>query len=209
MSKIASYAPGSFCWADLATNDVAAAKHFYAEMFGWTSVDVPMPDGTYTLLQGRGRRRRGHDAGAVPACRVAGMSTLRWPAPMHGEAARLARRRGDRTDRSMPRTPAAWPSRRIRRAPSSACGRRGSTSARPMTGALGRVVWPELATPDPAGRGRVLQGVVRVGQQAGNRRRIRPVHGVAERRPEHRRDVADERAEVGRNSAALGIATSR
>jgi len=35
MSKIESYAPGSFCWADLATNDPESSKKFYAEMFGW------------------------------------------------------------------------------------------------------------------------------------------------------------------------------
>jgi len=36
MGKIESYAPGSFCWAELATSDAAAAKRFYSEMFGWT-----------------------------------------------------------------------------------------------------------------------------------------------------------------------------
>src|ERR1019366_10747997 len=40
MSKIESYVPGSFCWAELATTDAAAAKHFYGEMFGWTAVDI-------------------------------------------------------------------------------------------------------------------------------------------------------------------------
>src|ERR1035437_9129891 len=29
MAKIESYAPGSFCWADVATTDAAAAKQFY------------------------------------------------------------------------------------------------------------------------------------------------------------------------------------
>jgi len=29
MAKIESYAPGSFCWAELATTDTAAAKQFY------------------------------------------------------------------------------------------------------------------------------------------------------------------------------------
>src|SRR4029077_17136243 len=48
---IESYAPGSFCWAELATGDAAAAKRFYSEMFGWTPVDVPMPEGAYTLLK--------------------------------------------------------------------------------------------------------------------------------------------------------------
>lgn len=34
MAKIDSYAPGSFCWAELATTDVGSAKKFYTEMFG-------------------------------------------------------------------------------------------------------------------------------------------------------------------------------
>ena len=60
MAKIESYAPGSFCWAELATTDPAAAKHFYGEMFGWTAMDMPMPEGVYTLFQSDGQ-----DAAAV------------------------------------------------------------------------------------------------------------------------------------------------
>ena len=64
MSKIESYAPGSFCWAELATTDAPAAKHFYGEMFGWTAVDIPMPEGVYTLFQAGG-----NDAAAVYTAR--------------------------------------------------------------------------------------------------------------------------------------------
>jgi len=64
MAKIESYAPGSFCWAELATNDTAAAKEFYSQMFGWTPVDMPMPEGVYTLFQ-----YEGNDAAAVYAAR--------------------------------------------------------------------------------------------------------------------------------------------
>ena len=60
MAKIESYAPGSFCWAELATTDPAAAKQFYSEMFGWMPVDMPMPQGVYTLFQ-----VDGNDAAAV------------------------------------------------------------------------------------------------------------------------------------------------
>jgi uncharacterized protein len=60
MAKIESYAPGSFCWAELATTDAAAAKQFYGDMFGWTSVDYPMPAGVYTMFQ-----YDGNDTGAV------------------------------------------------------------------------------------------------------------------------------------------------
>jgi predicted enzyme related to lactoylglutathione lyase len=54
MSKIESYTPGSFCWAELSTSDPAAAKIFYGEMFGWAAVDNPMPQGVYTLFQVEG-----------------------------------------------------------------------------------------------------------------------------------------------------------
>ena len=60
MTKIESYSPGSFCWAELATSDPAAAKKFYGEMFGWGAVDNPMPQGVYTLF-----RAEGLDAAAV------------------------------------------------------------------------------------------------------------------------------------------------
>src|ERR1035437_4690656 len=67
MSGIESYAPGSFCWAELATTDLAAAKQFYGEMFGWTAVDMPMPEGVYTLFQ-----FAGNDAAGVYAARPGG-----------------------------------------------------------------------------------------------------------------------------------------
>lgn len=51
MSKIESYAPGSFCWSDLAASDVNAAKSFYGQMFGWTAVDFPTPNGVYTIFR--------------------------------------------------------------------------------------------------------------------------------------------------------------
>jgi len=35
MARIESYAPGSFCWAELATTDAAAAAGFYTRLFGW------------------------------------------------------------------------------------------------------------------------------------------------------------------------------
>ncbi|MEO8594253.1 MAG: VOC family protein [Candidatus Solibacter sp.] len=51
MAKIEGYIPGSFCWAELASKDVDAAKAFYSDMFGWTPVDMPMPQGVYTIFQ--------------------------------------------------------------------------------------------------------------------------------------------------------------
>jgi len=40
-----SYAQGTPNWVDLQTADPAAAKEFYAGLFGWTYDDQPMPEG--------------------------------------------------------------------------------------------------------------------------------------------------------------------
>ena len=43
--------PGKFVWADLVTDDVPAARNFYAQMFGWTIHNV----GSYTIAANDGR----------------------------------------------------------------------------------------------------------------------------------------------------------
>src|SRR6202045_5319448 len=40
-----SYAQGTPNWVDIQTTDQAAAKAFYAGLFGWTYDDQPMPQG--------------------------------------------------------------------------------------------------------------------------------------------------------------------
>src|SRR5260370_6571209 len=60
MAKIESYAPGSFCWAELATSDVESAKKFYSEMFAWTTVELPGTGGSYIIF-----RSEGSDAAAM------------------------------------------------------------------------------------------------------------------------------------------------
>jgi predicted enzyme related to lactoylglutathione lyase len=62
MAKIESHAPGSFCWAELATSDVAGATKFYSQMFDWTPVELPGPGSVYVIFQSEG-----NDAGAVYA----------------------------------------------------------------------------------------------------------------------------------------------
>lgn len=42
---------GDFCWNELATSDVAAAKDFYGKVFGWQFVDHEMGDMTYTMIK--------------------------------------------------------------------------------------------------------------------------------------------------------------
>ncbi len=56
-----AHAPGSFCWAELATTDGPGAKKFYGELFGWEAHDSPVgPDMVYTML-----KLDGKDVGAL------------------------------------------------------------------------------------------------------------------------------------------------
>ena len=60
MNKIETYAPGSFCWGELATTDLEAGKKFYNTMFGWQAEENPMPEGVYVIF-----KSDGNDAGAM------------------------------------------------------------------------------------------------------------------------------------------------
>ena len=56
MTQVDTHKPGSFSWAELATNNSAAAKTFYANLFGWGFEDSPAgPDMIYTTLKKGGR----------------------------------------------------------------------------------------------------------------------------------------------------------
>ena len=53
MSK-PNHANGAFCWFECGSTDVAGAKKFYTELFGWKAAEVPMPGdmgGHYTLFK--------------------------------------------------------------------------------------------------------------------------------------------------------------
>jgi uncharacterized protein len=57
MAEMTSYPPGTFCWVDLATNAPKAAKSFYAEVFGWTTEDIPTDyEVPYSILKRDGKR---------------------------------------------------------------------------------------------------------------------------------------------------------
>ena len=42
---------GTFCWNELMTRDIVAAKKFYSELIGWNPTDGGMPGMDYTLLK--------------------------------------------------------------------------------------------------------------------------------------------------------------
>lgn len=63
MPTVKSYQPGSFCWIELSTNDGAAARAFYTELFGWTAHDMPIGENdVYTFF-----RKSGQDVAAMYA----------------------------------------------------------------------------------------------------------------------------------------------
>jgi predicted enzyme related to lactoylglutathione lyase len=47
---------GSFSWTELLTRDVAAARTFYGKLLGWQFQDMPMKDGTYTVISVGGQK---------------------------------------------------------------------------------------------------------------------------------------------------------
>jgi predicted enzyme related to lactoylglutathione lyase len=71
MGEVMAYPNGHFCWVDLGTTDVAGAKTFYGELFGWEIEDVPGGDaGAYSMcrLDGKdvtGMHAHGPDEGTV------------------------------------------------------------------------------------------------------------------------------------------------
>ena len=46
-----THAPGTFCFAELVSPEVASAKQFYGDLFGWTTDDVTSSSGPYSLFQ--------------------------------------------------------------------------------------------------------------------------------------------------------------
>jgi predicted enzyme related to lactoylglutathione lyase len=61
MSERTSYTAGTFSWAELATSDAAAAKGFYAGLFGWDYDERPIPGGGAYVMA----LRDGHHVAAL------------------------------------------------------------------------------------------------------------------------------------------------
>jgi uncharacterized protein len=57
MPEMTEYPPGTPCWVDLSTDDVAASGTFYATLFGWEVDAIDDPDaGGYTMLVKDGKQ---------------------------------------------------------------------------------------------------------------------------------------------------------
>ena len=149
MAKIESYSPGNLCWAELATSDQADAQRFYSQLLNWTTEDLPLPAGTYTVFQ-----TDGNSAAAVYAknaaepthwkayfsvtsvdetvdkINAAGGNVLFGPLDLN-DAGRMAQAADPQGA-----TFCLWQANKTK----------GATHPGP----LHQVTWPELATPDPA-----------------------------------------------------------
>lgn len=74
MPEMTDYAPGTPCWVDLATDDVAATETFYAGLFGWTRTDLGPDAGGYGFFELDGRMVAGVGPKQDPAQPAAWMT---------------------------------------------------------------------------------------------------------------------------------------
>lgn len=52
MALVSTHAPGAFCWVELGTSDLQAAKQFYGALFGWGVLEHDMEPGeVYAIFQ--------------------------------------------------------------------------------------------------------------------------------------------------------------
>ncbi|QQX80598.1 VOC family protein [Shewanella sp. KX20019] len=58
--KVNQYLQGQPCWVELASRDITVSKPFYRGLFGWGIVDLPVPQGTYSMFN-----LEGDDLGAM------------------------------------------------------------------------------------------------------------------------------------------------
>jgi predicted enzyme related to lactoylglutathione lyase len=50
---------GAFSWFELMTTDIPAARDFYTKLFGWTTEEMPMEGGSYTVIKVAGKGEGG------------------------------------------------------------------------------------------------------------------------------------------------------
>jgi len=108
MGARTSYIPGTFCWVDLATNDVEGATAFYHRLLGWVPQDIPATVG----VSYRTMRRDGHLVAAVsqmPESQRASGAPPAWLAYVAVEDAALTAQRTEGLGGTVARR---WPSGR-------------------------------------------------------------------------------------------------
>jgi uncharacterized protein len=72
--------PGTLCWTELTTPDVAGAKSFYSDVLGWETDDQPMGEFTYTVVKPAGGDENSSQGGMMPLSpeMAAGGARTRW-----------------------------------------------------------------------------------------------------------------------------------
>ena len=66
--------PGTFCWHELVTANLPASKAFYGALFGWTTREEPMGNGSTTPMWQRGADSIGCAATSYPGISSAWLS---------------------------------------------------------------------------------------------------------------------------------------
>ncbi|MCB9935369.1 MAG: VOC family protein [Planctomycetes bacterium] len=51
--------PGDFLWVELLSRDFSKAAKFYSQLLGWQGIEMPMPEGVYTVFQSKGANAGG------------------------------------------------------------------------------------------------------------------------------------------------------
>jgi predicted enzyme related to lactoylglutathione lyase len=164
MREITRHEPGTFCWPELATTDVEAAKALYGGLFGWTFEDQAVAPGTtYTRIHLQGR-----DVGALYAIEEA--SRARGVRPHWSsyaavakadESALRAKVLGGRVVRE-PFDVGENGRMAIVRDPQGAALCLWEARAHPgaqIVGEIGSLCWTELATTDPEAAGHFYAGL--------------------------------------------------
>jgi hypothetical protein len=158
MGRIESYPPGSFCWSELVTTDLEAAKRLYCELFGWGAVDHPIPGGIYTMFQVNGNDVAGAYAAQpeLPAHWGVYFSVVNADeaaAKVGALGGKLVAPPFDVTD--VGRMASIQDPQGARFSLWQAKTHIGATHGGP----LGQVLWPELHTPDVAGAAAFYRGL--------------------------------------------------
>lgn len=74
--KVDQYFQGQPCWIELASSNINASKQFYSSLFNWEIIDMPIPQGIYSMLA-----IDGDDIGAMyqlPEEMLANGDTTQW-----------------------------------------------------------------------------------------------------------------------------------
>ncbi|MEV4540499.1 VOC family protein [Micromonospora echinaurantiaca] len=144
--------PGTPCWADLATPDLADARRFYPQLFGWTGRIAPEPEaGGYTVFQLDGRAVAGVGPPAIPE------QVPIWSTYVATDDADLVAGRVERAGGQVVVPPFAVFDRGRMAVFADPCGAAFSVwqpMAMPgaeVLGVPGAMSWNELVTPDPDG----------------------------------------------------------